>query len=60
MILLSNNQSFAHFIYTIDSGMSPKGGIALFLGVLLAIEAALGLLFYFITERILRKHLNLE
>ena len=60
MILLSNFNPFRAFVARINDGLSTPGAFNLFFGVLLACLAALGVVYFFVTERILRRHLNLE
>ena len=40
--------------------MSAPGMFNLFIGVVTALLAVLGIVYFFVTERILRRHLNLE
>lgn len=40
--------------------MSAPGFFNLFIGVVTALLAVLGIVYFFVTERILRRHLNLE
>ena len=60
IIVLSNFEPFCHFLDQLSAGMSAPGFFNLFIGVALALLAVLGIVYFFVTERILRRHLNLE
>ena len=48
------------FLVQLYAGMSAPGFFNLFIGVVTALLAVLGIVYFFVTERILRRHLNLE
>ena len=60
IIVLSNFEPFCRFLVQLSAGMSAPGMFNLFIGVMLALLAVLGIVYFFVTERILRRHLNLE
>ena len=60
IIVLSNFEPFCRFLVQLYAGMSAPGMFNLFIGVMLALLAVLGIVYFFVTERILRRHLNLE
>ena len=60
IIVLSNFEPFCRFLVQLSAGMSAPGFFNLFIGVVLALLAVLGIVYFFVTERILRRHLNLE
>ena len=60
IIVLSNFEPFCRFLVQLSVGMSAPGMFNLFIGVMLALLAVLGIVYFFVTERILRRHLNLE
>ena len=57
---ISNFEPFCRFLVQLSAGMSAPGMFNLFIGVMLALLAVLGIVYFFVTERILRRHLNLE
>lgn len=60
IIVLSNFEPFCRFLVQLSAGMSAPGMFNLFIGVMLALLAVLGIVYFFVTEHILRRHLNLE
>lgn len=60
IIVLSNFEPFCRFLVQLYAGMSAPGMFNLFIGVVTALLAVLGIVYFFVTERILRRHLNLE
>ena len=60
IIVLSNFEPFCRFLDRLSAGMSAPGFFNLFIGVVTALLAVLGIVYFFVTERILRRHLNLE
>lgn len=61
VVLLSTNETFQHLIDQVALGAGTAANFFnLFLGVVLLVMVLLSLVYYFITERILRRRLNLE
>ena len=60
IIVLSNNDAFYRFLVQLNAGLSAPGMFNLFIGVTTGLLAVLGIVYFFVTERILRCRLNLE